>query len=599
MCGIFGFTGQYETPERLLSAMGDLQRHRGPDGQGFYIDQEIAIGMRRLSIIDIEHGNQPFFNPNRTVAVFCNGEIYNYRELREELRADGCVFHTDSDVEVLPHLYDRYGMEFVHRLNGMYAIALYDRSSKRLCLVRDRLGIKPLYYSQQRGQLAFSSELKSLFALGTIDKTLDFNAISTYLELMYVPTPLTPFTQVRKLEAGSFLVWEQGHSRLKQYWSPRLPQQADLDEQQALEQMDELLHDSIRLELRSDVPVGAFLSGGVDSSLVTALAAQATPSQFTTFHMRWKEVSGKTDESRYARMVSERYATRDCTRDVAEIDLPALLPRLAWHLDEPFGDAAFVPTYLLSKIAAESVKVILSGAGGDELFGGYPHHGNRPILKSLLTLLRDGRNPAYSYFDIWNRPYSNRWERLFPWFSQKTFKEAFERDFISNRDRDRQNALMLADNRYYLQDNILMLTDKMTMAASLECRVPLLDHRLQELSLQIPSALKIHQGEYKYLLKKYAEAHVPREALYREKEGFGSPVWLWVNRYKELYFDRLLDNGFLEQNGLINRAGLRPLLLAIKLSPKECWRYWQILMLEIWCRLFLDDAAPDSVFELT
>jgi asparagine synthase (glutamine-hydrolysing) len=380
--------------------MGRLQQHRGPDGEGHFIDDVIALGMRRLSIIDVAHGNQPFFNKDRSVAVVCNGEIYNYRELREDLRKSGVVFHTGSDVEVIPHLYDRYGMEFVHKLNGMYAIALYDSTRRILYLVRDRLGIKPLYYTVHRNELVFSSELKAILAVVGGQPKPDLNAFSTYLELLYIPAPMTPFQDIRKLEPASYLAWEDNRATKVRYWDPDLAIDDGRSERAWMDDINALLLDSTDLELRSDVPVGSFLSGGVDSSLVTALAARATAQPFSTFHMRWKDVEGKIDESVYARMVSERYGTRETMRDVSQIDLIGLLPKLVWHLEEPFADAAFVPTYLLANIAAEKVKVILSGAGGDELFGGYAHHKRHSLAKSLITGLLHGRYPAFNYYDM-------------------------------------------------------------------------------------------------------------------------------------------------------------------------------------------------------
>ncbi len=598
MCGIFGFTHQTDNPSALLKTMGNLQIHRGPDGEGYYADRNISLGMRRLSIIDVEHGNQPFFNESRSVVVVCNGEIYNYRELRNELRALGYTFRTNSDIEVIPHLYDRFGIDFIHKLNGMYAIALYDKSADSLFLIRDRLGIKPLYYARFRDEIAFSSELKSILAIDVVDSNLDFSALSTYLELLYIPAPLTPFANVRKLESGSYLLLKDNQFSITKYWDPMLDLRYDRSEHVWIDEIETLLLDSIELELRSDVPVGSFLSGGVDSALVTACAAKSTPLAFSSFHMRWKDVRGKIDESPYADMVARRYGTRHTMRDVSQIDLPGLLPKLVWHLEEPFADAAFVPTYILAQIASEQVKVVLSGAGGDELFGGYPHHLRSSLLRSLAEKLLFDRNPYFSYFDAWKRSYFKRWGSIFPWYVPGSFKERFERKFKENCATDRSNAVMLADISCYLQDDILFLTDKMTMATSLECRVPLLDHRLVELSLRIPSSFKIRNNVQKHILKKLGERYLPREVLYRQKEGFGSPVWLWVNEYRNLYFDDLLENGYLQQNGLIDKRFIQQLTSSVCPGKHASWQYWQILVLELWMKLFVSKVDHDNIFQL-
>lgn len=598
MCGIYGFTLKTENPSYLLQIMGALQLHRGPDGAGEFLDENIAIGMRRLSIIDLAHGNQPFFNKRRSVTVVCNGEIYNYKELRSELQAKGHVFTTNSDVEVIPFLYDEHGIEFVHKLNGMFAIALYDKDKKQLYLIRDRLGIKPLYYALSRNELIFSSELKSILGLRMVEKELDFEALSTYLELMYIPRPMTPFKNMFKLESASYLLWENNKLQVVNYWDRGLEVDPSLSEDEWLDQIEDVLRSSTNLELRSDVPVGSFLSGGVDSSIVTALAAENSPLGFSTFHMRWKDVQGKIDESAYARMVAERYATKDTTRDIKEIDLIGLLPKLLWHMEEPFADAAFVPTYILSKIAAEKVKVILSGAGGDELFGGYSHHCRQSLVRSLFKKIRYGKNPAMSYYDNWKSTSARKFPSMFPWYAANTFRDQFERKYQANKGKDRIDAIMLADIAYYLQDDILMLTDKMSMAASIECRVPLLDHRLVELSLKIPASFKVKDGEKKYILKKLGEKYLPHEVMYRQKEGFGSPVWIWIQQYKELYFDRILENGHLVQSGLIDKRRLSDLIFKVSLNKAASWFYWQILVLEIWCRLFIDDVNHDDIFQV-
>lgn len=598
MCGIYGFTSKIENSQEILSKLGQTQIHRGPNGEGHFIDDFISMGMRRLSILDIANGNQPFFSADKNIVVICNGEIYNYRELKKELSFKGYKFYTSNDVETLPMLYQEYGEKFVEKLNGMFAIALYDQQKKKLFLYRDRLGEKPLYYAKHQNEIIFSSELKSILALNLVSKEINYDALSTYLDIMYIPKPMTPFKHIHKLPSASYLVWENNKIRIEKYWATSLADVQVKTEKQYIDELTELLDESAKMRLLSDVPVGSFLSGGVDSSFVTALAAKNTNQSFSTFHMHWKDVQGKIDESVYAEQVADLYKTKKHSFDVNELDLINLIPKLIYYMEEPFGDAAFIPTYFLSNFSSQFVTVMLSGAGGDELFGGYHHHKNHNIFKSIGGKLLYNKAPAFSYFDIWKTMFEGRWKKLFNWYKPNTFKAEFEEKFIKYKDKDRLNAIMLNDIEYYLQDNILFLTDKMAMATSIESRVPLLDHRLIEMSLQIPSSLKIKNGEQKYIFKKVAEQFLPKEVLYRKKEGFGFPIWKMINEHKEFYFNILLKNGFLVNNGLVEPKELQKLFLKAEFSKDESWYYWLILVLEIWCQLYLGDKKYTEIFKI-
>lgn len=599
MCGIFGYTkDKKEVETSLLNKMGDLQFHRGPNGLGTYIDEKVALGMRRLSIIDLAHGNQPFFSKNKQIVVFCNGEIYNYIEVRQELKEKHNIeFKTNSDIEIIPHLYELYGEAFVHQLNGMFAIAIYDKKADKVLLYRDRLGIKPIYYSTINNKLVYSSELKSILAHSHIQKALDFDALSIFFELMYIPAPLTPFKDIYKLEPGSYLKWENGKKEVKKYWNAKLNVESNRNEEDWIEEMDATFQSSVKLRLRSDVPVGAFLSGGIDSSGITAMAALHTQKELSSFHIRWDNVPWKIDESGYARQVADQYKTTHYQRNISSLDIPKLLPKLIWHLEEPFGDAAFVPTYVLSNIASEKVTVILSGAGGDELFGGYHHHIKQSILKSIAGKVFVDRAPAWSYYDMWATMNKRHWKNHLPWRKNKIFKSEFEAIYNANKPKDRLNAIMLNDIGYYLPDNILFLTDKMSMATSLEARVPFLDHRMVELAFQIPSQQKMVNAEKKYLLKKYLNQYLPNEVLYRKKEGFGSPVWSWINKYKNSHFDEVLLNGALIKENLVDAQFIKQLTKKEKYSRREAWVYWCILIFEIWFRIFMNDIPQDMIFE--
>ena len=598
MCGIFGFTVDFQNNKEKLKRMGDCQKHRGPDGEAYYVDDFISMGMRRLSILDLQKGDQPFFNRDRSVVVMCNGEIYNHEELKLELEAFGYEFSTRNDIEVLPHLYEKYGIDFVQKLNGIFVIALLDKKTGTFYLIRDRLGVKPLYYTIKNNRLIYASELKAILTLDYVEKEISFEALSTYLDLMYIPRPMSPFANIFKMESGAYLWWKKDQWGFESYWDLDLDNSNDKNEDFFCEKLEELLLSSVELELMSDVPIGSFLSGGIDSSIVTALAAKLSNTEFSAFHMKWTGIEGKLDESEYANAVADQYKAKKFFRDVGNIDVVNLIPKLLYHLDEPFSDAAFIPTYHLANIAAENAKVLLSGAGGDELFGGYPHHQCYSSLKSVINRAIGRKALAHSYFDMRRGDNQNKWERLFPWYKKSVFKKDFERKFIENREIDHINAIMLGDIQYYLQDDILFLTDKMTMAASIECRVPLLDHRIVELCQSIPSALKIDGDDRKHIFKKIGKQYVPKEVLYRQKEGFGFPISEYINDYKELYFDILLRDGFLVDNGLINKRPLQSIFLKVHLNNSEAWLYWHIIVLEIWCQLFIEDIPYENIYDI-
>ncbi len=596
MCGIFGFTFRNDKPHGMLKKMGESLRHRGPDDDGYYHDKIVSLGMNRLSIIDLEHGKQPFLNRKNTVVVFCNGEIFNYIELRKELVRRGYRFETQSDIEVLPHLYDEYGIDFIEKLNGMYTICLYDKEKEEIFLIRDRLGIKPLYYAIVDTDLIFASELKSILATNYVSETINFDALSTYLELLYIPTPLSPFRDVYKLSSGTYLRWSNGKHKLESYWEPKLEIETIIDEESAIEQINDILTDSLRLQMRSDVPVGTFLSGGIDSSAISALAAIQTDESLNTFHIHWNGIEGKLDESKQAALVSQRYGTKHFVKDVSDEDLIRDLPKLVWHLDEPLADGAFLLTYGLAKEAAKHVKVILSGAGGDELFGGYRHYKKHSFIANLASKILFDKDVTGSYFDKRKTRDSKKWKKYFDWFRPSVYASEMNEIYTRNRSEDMLNATMLSDLKWYLQDDILMLTDKMTMAASIECRVPLLDYRLVELSLGIGSDLKICNGEKKYIFKKAMAKHLPPEVLDRPKEGFGAPIRLWVNRYKKKYFDKVLQEGVLLREGLVESSQLELLIKNQELSDDEAWKYWKMLILDLWMQLFLDKRDYGSFF---
>jgi asparagine synthase (glutamine-hydrolysing) len=593
MCGIFGCLNVKEPQDRLLRLMADQQVHRGPDDVGYHTDGAFGFGLRRLSIIDLKTGHQPIFNEDRSVAVVCNGEIYNFKELAEELRQKGHRFQTSSDVECIVHLYEEIGPDFLKRLNGMFGLALYDAKRKILLLARDRLGIKPLYYARPRGGFLFASELRSLLATGLVSRELDWDGVSLFLEDMYIPTPFTPFKDISKLRAGHYLRIDAAmRAEEIPYWKvedrPAMP--IPKTEKAAEEQILFLLRDSARLEINADVPICAFLSGGVDSSAVVAFAAMAASRPLRTFHVYFRSAARKMDERGFAAAVSKRYGTMHSEVEVDQRDFVRLMPKVLWHLEEPFGDLAAIPTLIISQMAGKEARVCLNGSGGDELFAGYPHH--RVFdPKRLASAALDGVGLGAPLRRLLRRPrLAGLCPELFP-----AYKASRERPAVGSSrwpGGDRLNAILAKDIRGYLQSNVLFLLDKVAMAASMEGRVPLLDHRLVELAAHLPSRWKHKGAVRKYILKKTLEPFLPREVLYREKEGFGAPLDNWLTPEVSGLVSRIVENGSLKKAGILR---LRP----DGLRSLRSWDLWKVCCLELWYRMFVEfsAAAPASSLE--
>jgi len=489
-------------------------------------------------------------------------------------------------------LYEKKGYKMVHDLNGMYSFVLYDKNLSKLFIVRDRMGVKPLYYYFNSGVFYFSSELKSIISIPGVSKEIDYDSLSTYLDIMYIPSPHTPFSKIKKLNSGSFLEFNDGKITQKEYWSPCLPENYNNNSISVWsDELFELIQDSIKLQLRSDVPLGSFLSGGIDSSSITSLAAMNSSKRISTFNVYWKDVKTKIDERPFAELIVNNFNTNHHVLGIDGDNVPNLLPKLIWHLEEPFADAAFIPTYLISKWASQKVKVLLNGAGGDELFGGYQRYLQSNIMRVLKTLYESilyKKDLRWSYYNNNMCGKNRNWKKIFNFYNTSPRKNEIEIYFEQNSDRSFLNAMMLNDIKVYLQDDILFLLDKMTMAVSIEGRVPLLDHRLVEKSLNIPSSLKINNGQGKYLYKKMFENILPKEILYRKKEGFGAPIWDWIDKYKQTHFDEILKNSYLEKEGLINKNSLETKYIKKdNFYLHEYWNYWKILILEIWFQVFI------------
>lgn len=604
MCGIFGYTGPLEAPD-LLSGMGQLLSHRGPDDVGYYTNSEsrIHFGLRRLSIIDLEGGHQPICNEDETIWIACNGEVYNYLELRRDLGEKGHCFRTNSDVEVLVHLYEEKGLDFLNDVNGMFGLVLFDVRANRLILARDRLGVKPVYYAWDGKKLVFASEIKPILLCPWISRDPDWDAVSTYLHLLYVPSPATCFVQIKKLESGTMAILEESGIRFHSYWKLNSflesPSTELMSFDDASDHLHGLLKDACRLQLRSDVPVGAFLSGGVDSSAVVALTNVERSLAMDTYTVFWENAPEKMDERNFAKSVADMYGCYHHELSISFDDFDRLLPLLVWHMEEPNADGAYVPTYAISLFARKRSKVILTGAGGDELFAGYGWYQSRTFFARLISQLM--------WPDLWQRHasvYANRAFR-FPWAMVfRHYRSGTSRKFISEyrglRCGDELNAQMAIDLKYWLQDDILLLTDKMSMAASLEARVPLLDHRIVEFVLRLPSSYKISAEDQKIIFKKAVGQYLPGEILARRKDGFGAPINSWMQHgpLKEISL-KLLERGELIKQGIIDKQSLIRLNYLLNVKKEWSWALWILLNLELWFRFVHEGCGPPDDVRLS
>jgi asparagine synthase (glutamine-hydrolysing) len=621
MCGIAGFTVRGDEHPDLIRRMCDLMRHRGPDDEGYYRDRDVVLGMRRLSIIDVAGGHQPVYNEDRTIVVVLNGEIYNYIELREQFLGTH-VFGTASDTEVLVHLYEEMGDALLEHLNGMYAFALWDARRRRLLVARDRIGVKQLYYHWDGHRLIFASELKPLLACD-VSRALDWQAFYDYLTFMYVPGPRTMFASVRKLESGSYLIWTPESCELRRYWTPPVEADPTLSETDALQTVDELFADAVNLQLRSDVPVGTFLSGGIDSSAVVAFESRRAAHPVTAFSVGFE--GNPVNELPFARVAARAFGTIHHELIVRPEDGIRHLPRLIHAMEEPHGDSAMLPTWLLSEFASKRVKVVLNGTGGDELFGGYDRYCTYAELYPLLAVLRAVPGSLLEWIAaraelplrIQKILTANRRTVQAYLFALTYFERRLKRRVLRRFDPAYDQSLevvaraggmavhespgpefravrMRIDLGTYLQDDLLLLLDKMTMAHSLEGRVPFLDHRLVEYVQRIPSAMKLRPGSKKRLMKRWLRGVLPDEVLDRPKWGFGAPVGFWFRHGMQRYAHDILLDGRTRRRGIFNTVYLEREFARDKsvLSPQH---RFLLLNAELWFRMYMDGDSWQSL----
>jgi asparagine synthase (glutamine-hydrolysing) len=630
MCGIAGFVNLDGSPPRaaqaaVLERMCHVITHRGPDDQGTMLtDDGAALGMRRLAIIDVAGGQQPLSGCDDAISIVFNGEIYNFQELKRELEGRGHRFHTHSDTETIVHAYEEYGDDCVEHLRGMFAFAIWDARQRELFIARDRVGKKPLYYTlTARGTLVFGSELKALLEHPEVTREVNPEALDSYLTFGYVPDPLSIFRGIYKLPPGHYLKFDaQGRTALTQYWDFRYEPIAEVrDEREYVAELRTLLDESVKVRLISEVPLGAFLSGGIDSCTVVGLMARHTSRPVKTFSIGFHEDS--YDELKYARLAAKHFGT-DHHEFVVTPDICRIVDELVWHLDEPFADPSAIPTYMVAKLAREHVTVALSGDGGDELFAGYTRyvtdrkrigfaylpralrHGVMQPLSRRLPHRAWGRNflhnvaldPVERYIDSVSSFTSLSRAAL---YSAGFRAQLHERNLTAARFRhyaarvatnDPLDVMLYLDSKTYLPGDILTKVDRMSMAVSLEARAPLLDHKLIEFVTRIPTALKLRGLETKYILKEAVRGLVPAEILARPKQGFGMPLQQWINSELRDYIRDVLTERRTRGRGYFN-AGYVDLLFDEHHRQRRdhSTQLWTLFMLELWHRAFVDRAS--------
>ncbi len=630
MCGILGVASAsgVPIPRVTIEKMRDTMAHRGPDDVGLYTDASVALAHRRLSIIDLGGGHQPMSNPEETVWVLHNGEIYNFKDVRHELEAAGFVFRTSSDTEVIVRAYEKWGEKCVEKLHGIFAFAIWDAPKRRLLVARDRLGIKPLFYASTPRAFYFGSEIKGFLADPEFDRAIDPTAVDRYFAFGYIPAPDTIFQHVKKLMPAHYLVWEEGRIRIERYWrfEPRtLPEDDDKYEEDWLDELRDVLKRAVERQMVSDVPLGAFLSGGIDSSLVVRMMSEVSSKPVRTFTIGFGD--DKMSETPYAKMVAERFLTNHTEFQVTPERMEEILPKLVWHLDEPFADSSAIPTYYVSKITRERVTVALSGDGGDELFAGYTRHqGERlseqfrsfpswmrsgalgflgsPVARRSAGLRRLGNVLSNAEFGFVTR-YHNK-EMLSQdidrrWLYSQAFRSAVgERSVVPQLDDiarytskvDSIGRLTVFDLEFYLPNDMLVKVDKMSMASSLEVRVPFLDETVMDIAARIPSELKLKGYTTKYLLRKLVSESLPKEIFKRKKQGFGIPLQRWfrgdlTNFAKEMLFDSRTTS-----RGYFDRGAIETVLQEHEDRTYDHGHMiYALIVFELWNRAFVDGGG--------
>lgn len=626
MCGIagkFNFADSAPVSRELIARMNVAQAHRGPDGSGEYFDRGVGMAHRRLSILDVEGGRQPMCNEDNTVWIVFNGEIYNFPELRDRLEAKGHKFRTHCDTEAIVHLYEDLGENCVGELRGMFAFAIWDSRAEKLFIARDRLGIKPLHYAVLGGKaLLFGSEIKAILQDEAVPRRVNHDALSEYVSLLYVPDPATMFAGIQKLPPAHTLTCDRNGVRLRKYWDIRYDVNESLTDEQAAGQLFDLLNGTVKVHLLSDVPLGAFLSGGIDSSTIVGFMQQVITGKLVTSSIGFEEEG--YNELPYAKQMAQRFHSEH-HEHVVHADIEHMFPLIVWSFDEPFADSSAIPTYYVSKTAREHVTVALSGDGGDELFAGYQRYeleqtenklrhalGPLRFLGAAARLLPDdakfkGRNTLES---ITRDPADAYARKHFLYlFTEDAKRELMARpetyDYAAKfrelyrnapaDDDDWLNRALYVDLKTYLVDDILTKVDRMSMAVSLETRPPLLDHKVVEFVATLPPRFKLNGKERKYIFKKTASRFVPEEILSRKKQGFRLPIAEWLRKeLREMAGDLLLGKTA-TQRGYFQKPATEKLWN----DHQSCRRdnghqIWLLILLELWHRKYIDDPRPPT-----
>jgi asparagine synthase (glutamine-hydrolysing) len=630
MCGICGklmFDREAEVSPRVLKKMADAIQHRGPDDEGFYSSGPIGLGFRRLSIIDLSLGHQPLSNEDGTVWIVFNGEIYNFQELREELLEKGHVFRTRTDTEVIVHLYEELGERCVERLRGMFGFAIWDERNQQLLLARDRVGIKPLYYSLTSRFLSFGSEIKAIIADPEVPREIEPAVIDRFLTFYYVPGEETLFKNIYKLAPGCCLVVRDGKARVRQYWDLQFQRGVPVPSlREAEEQLVDLLDQTVQMHMISDVPVGFLLSGGVDSTALLSFAVAKTDRPISSFTVGFS-ASGVVDERPYARLVARKFGTQHHEITISPQDFIGFLSPYVWHMEEPVCEPPAIALYYVSKLARGHVKVLISGEGGDEAFAGYSNYRNLswlerikslmgplcgPASASLVTLnhvLRSEKIAKYAplldisfdeyYYTRTSSPrtfFNSRMHEVYsPDFAAQVGKARSDSVVIPYRNNGRKHSILdkmlYLDTKTWLPDDLLIKADRMTMANSIELRVPYLDHKVLEFAASLPANYKLRGWTRKYIAKKALGKRLPREILARKKMGFPVPYESWLRKdVKSWVSEVLLDRETIDR-GYFQRRAIENLLAADSLSNTYSKEIFSLLILELWHRTFLESGT--------
>ena len=627
MCGIVGIVRNDAKPvdEQLLTRMNDAIRHRGPDEDGYYLNGSAGLAMRRLAIIDLKSGQQPIHNHDRSSWIVFNGEIYNYLELREKLEKLGHTFYTNSDTEAIVHAYDQYGADCPNHLRGMFAFAIWNERTQELFLARDRVGKKPLLYAHVNGQLIFASEFTALLLHPDVSRDIEPAALDYYLSFMCIPAPLTAYKAIQKLEPGHWLRWRNGEVERQRYWQPDFTKKIKISEEEAGERTVEILREAVRVRLMSEVPLGAFLSGGIDSSAVVALMAQESSERVKTFSIGFDEKD--FSELHHAKRIAD-YVGAEHHEFVVRPDAMEVLPILVEHYGEPYADSSAVPTYYVARETRRHVTVALNGDGGDESFAGYeryfalgltekyrkavPSFVRESVIKQLAKRIpgsptkRSRLNSAKRLLDAVPLPRADRYTRWVSVFNEETKKPLYS-DLFRQQTQAADptgllaewfakangigivDSMLLTDQMTYLPNDLLVKVDIATMAVSLEARSPFLDHHVIEFAASLPQDLKLRGMTTKYLLKKVLRKLVPSENLNRRKMGFGVPIGHWFRGEMQPFLREVVLSEKAMRRGLFNPPAVKQLIeLHARGERDYSHQLWTLLMLELWFNRFID-----------